>query len=268
MVHIWFFFRIFFFFLSDDQTNNSSKQKRINTQKNDSRSDDRYHAYQEKRLQIIQQLRLHFGLPSDTKIILADDDKEINLSFGKIAIFNSSGTELICSVEFHHLSSTSGPAHHSFQSLSSQTFQSITFGTLDHTDPATLSQHIDSLDTYLSSVRLNPHLLSSNLSECFSILYQHALSRYEVKSNSAMKRMGSQAQGKMFAIGYRSEAMVGKHQEHNKYIGNFFFLCYFFDLHLDFNFHSRSLLAEHQGFPKSITSSTRSRTFWNFGLHW
>lgn len=208
---------------------NSNAQQRLkNLQNSVKRSDRRKLSYHSKRLEVIQQLRLHFGLSADTKIIIADEDKEeINLSFGKVAVFNSSGTELICSVEFHHLSSTSGPGQHSIHSHSSPTFHSITFGTLDHTDSDTLSQHINKLDTYLSSVRLNPHLVSSNFSETFPILYQHALSRHPVKTNSAMKRMGSLAQGKMFAIGYRSEAMVGKHQERNKHIGKNPFFSHF-----------------------------------------
>ena len=167
-------------------------------------------------------------MSADTKIIIADENKEeINLSFGKVAVFNSSGTNLICSVEFHHLSSHSGAGQHSFHSHFSPPFKSITFGSLDNSDSDTLDQHIHKLDTYLSSVHLDPHLVSSNFCESFPILYQHALSRHPVKTNSAMKRMESRAQGKMFAIGYRSEAMVGKHQEHNKHIGKNSFLSHF-----------------------------------------
>ncbi len=43
-----------------------------------------------------------------------------------------------------------------------------------------------------------------------------------------MNNMGSHAQGNMFPIGYRSKAMVGKHQEQNKRIGKDYFLSDFF----------------------------------------
>ena len=178
---------------------------------------------------MIYKFRLHFGLSEDNKIIIAQNDKiEINIRFGKVEVFNSSGTDLICSVEFYHLSSHSGCGQHLIQSHSAPAFESINFETLDDTDPETLDQGIQNLDRYLSSVRLNPHLISSNFSETFPILYQHALSRNQVKTNSAMNRMGSNAQGKMFAIGYRSEAMVGKHQRPKKHIGKNSFLSNFF----------------------------------------
>ncbi len=210
-------------------SNNSNKKKRINAKQALKRSSTRTAAYNLNRIQLIYKFRLHFGLSEDTKIIIANNENiQINLKFGKVAVFNSSGTDLICSVEFHHLSSHSGSGQHLIQSRSAPAFQSINFDTLDDTDPETLDQHIQNLDRYLSSVRLNPHLISSNFCETFPILYQHALSRNPVKTNSAMNRMGSNAQGKMFAIGYRSEAMVGKHQRPNKHIGKNSFLSNFF----------------------------------------
>ena len=174
---------------STSSSNSKAQQKASNHRKYVKNAEARKNSYDSQRLKIIQQIRLHFGLSRDTKIIIADNvKKQINLNFGKVAVFNSSGTKLICSVEFHHLSSKSGPGQNSIYSHSTPTFNPIAFGTLDNTDLDTLDQDIHKIDTYLSSVCTNPHLVSAHFSESFPILYQHALSCNQVKTNSAMNR--------------------------------------------------------------------------------
>lgn len=196
--------------------------------------------FQNRKL-VLQRVRLHFGLSSDTKIIFSKDQVSINLSHGKIAVLNSDGTQLICTVNFFNHPPTSDssnpdpeisasiPPPGTFSSQSPQL--SLDFKLSQELDPVILEKKIDELNTFHNSFELHPFLISQNCSSMFPILFFHALARGKVKTNSAVKGLPPHLrQGTMYALGYRSEAMIGRHQQPNKFIGKFspfLFLSFF-----------------------------------------
>ncbi len=221
-----------------------------------------------KRINSLHKIRKRFGISRDTKIIFANDKKDkVELSFGKVAVLNSKGTELVLSVVFHHLESTPKestndytqvpssfanlpssipqyqPEHrqtqltnYSFEpnslnteSISNKIHKNQVPSSFSSDPPASIPQdHPQNKQNRLTSSAsdengLNWELISKNLHNMFPIIYKHALARQEVKSNGSIISLPpGQRQGKMYAIGYRSEALVGKHQLPGKFIGKFF----------------------------------------------
>lgn len=169
-------------------SNSSDKQKRKNAKNAAKSTAKRNKIHDADRQKILCKLHIQFGLSLDTKIIIADEHHQIDLTYGKIAVLNSEGTQLICSVGFHHLTANPQPEKQQLQLCSSSSgsrhqFESSNFNINDDIDQHILDTRINLLETYLSSVKMDHHFISNNLSQTFPILYHHAISRYPVKNN-------------------------------------------------------------------------------------
>ena len=85
----------------------NSHKETVNYKKAQKQSAKRQSQYNDDGKSIIQKLKIRFGLSADTKIIISNgDNTPINLTSGKVAVLNSEGTELICSVQFFCLPSS------------------------------------------------------------------------------------------------------------------------------------------------------------------
>ena len=206
------------------RSNDHYQRKHINYKKAVTQSSERNLEHATSRNTVTQKLRLKFGLSPHTKIIICGQD-EITLNRGKVAVINAEGTNLICTAHFFNLSSSqdiipseSSSSNYSSTKISQQPYIDPNISDLD--DKATLDEKIEKLNKFHSSSHLSHDLLSQNLSLMFPVLYCHAQARGEVKSNASIRALPRHLQqGKMFAVGHRSEALVGRHQRRNIMIG-------------------------------------------------